>query len=944
MSAGQMNGIELRSQTLELGIRPREGLAASMQSASRWLGLGIAATAIAVLFGWAFDIGLLKSVFRGLPTMKPNTAAAFIASGAALLFRRPGGAGARLVSPLLAIVPVAIGLSTLLEFVSGRDFGIDQLLFRDLGAQVLNAGRMSPITASTFVAIGVALLMVDFKGPAQWLALLVGVCSLLATAGYLYGARVLYGFGLPAQPMALHTALLFFALCLGVLCARPERGPMRIVCADSATSRLLRRLLPAVIAIPLILGWLRLWGQRAGLYGTEFGLSLFAVANVTLLVGLLWWGAGSLFRSEAERARAEKDLRITQTRLSRLYESGVVSIFVADRDDRIVEANDSFLRLFGYARDDLRAGFVHWKDLTVRESWPREDARRRPAWESGAAAPVERACLRKDGTRVDVLAGVASLEDESAIAFLIDISERKRVATLEEQNLRIQQASRLKSEFLANMSHELRTPLNAILGFTQLVQEGSAGPVSPMQKEYLGDVLVSSRHLLQLINDILDLAKVESGKMEFHAEDADPARLVQEVCSVLRTTAMAKRIALTQNVDPSLSGLRLDVGKLKQVLYNYLSNALKFTPDGGHVEVCFKPEGEREFRLEVQDSGPGIPPGQVGRLFAEFEQLDSSFSKRHQGTGLGLSLVRRLVEAQGGRVGVQTAPGQGSLFFAVLPRVPSTGRARVPELRLTPGSRGGPRVLVIEDDSVNRSWISVTLTRAGYEVEAVATGEEAIRRCAVRRFDAITLDLLLPDLSGWDVLRALRMTGLNRDVPAVVITVVAERGSAAGFVVSDFLIKPVQPEQLLAALQRAGARPGGWTTVLVVDDDPTAFKLICPALEAQGYRTVCACDAEHGLQLAAEMRPGAVLLDLRMPGIDGLDFLRRLRAVPDSRETPVIAWSAKELSRDELAQLRGKTQGVVMKNPDSTGDLLYELRQHLPAARVPEARLPAPPP
>lgn len=229
-------------------------------------------------------------------------------------------------------------------------------------------------------------------------------------------------------------------------------------------------------------------------------------------------------------------------------------------------------------------------------------------------------------------------------------------------------ANRMKSEFLANMSHELRTPLNAIMGFSKLMAHGKVGPVSARQQEFLGDILKSSEHLLQLINDVLDLAKVEAGKMEFHPEPIDLRHLVDEVRNILRAVSASKNIHIDTELDPTCTHLTLDPAKLKQVLYNYLSNALKFTPDNGRVWIRILAENETAFRLEVTDNGIGIRPEDIGKLFSEFRQLDSTASKKFQGTGLGLALTRRIVQAQGGLTGVQSTVGQGSTFFAVLPR------------------------------------------------------------------------------------------------------------------------------------------------------------------------------------------------------------------------------------------------------------------------------------
>jgi len=250
----------------------------------------------------------------------------------------------------------------------------------------------------------------------------------------------------------------------------------------------------------------------------------------------------------------------------------------------------------------------------------------------------------------------------------------QKVVELEAQNRRVQDVNRLKSEFLANMSHELRTPLNAIIGFAQLMHDGKVGPLSAQHQEYMGDILGSARHLLQLINDVLDLSKVEAGKMEFSPEPVNLRRIINEVRQVLHALSASKRLTVEVEVSPVVEQLVIDPAKLKQVLYNYLSNAIKFTPEEGRIAVRAMQEDSDSFRLEVEDTGIGIAAEEVGKLFVEFQQLDSGTTKKHQGTGLGLALTRKIVEAQGGRVGVQSEQGRGSVFYAVLPTRPEAMR------------------------------------------------------------------------------------------------------------------------------------------------------------------------------------------------------------------------------------------------------------------------------
>jgi signal transduction histidine kinase len=375
---------------------------------------------------------------------------------------------------------------------------------------------------------------------------------------------------------------------------------------------------------------------------------------------------------------------------------------------------------------------------------------------------------------------------------------RHKNAELERHSRQVQEASRLKTQFLANMSHELRTPLNSIIGFAELMHDGRVGPVSTEHKEYLGDVLTSGRHLLDLINDALDLAKIEAGKMELRPEPVDLAKLAAEIRDMLRTLAAAKRITVDTRIDTGLDRVVLDPAKLKQVLYNYLANALKFTPEEGLVVIRAGPEDADTLRLEVEDSGIGIRAEDAGRLFVEFQQIDDSTAKKYPGSGLGLALTKRIVESQGGRVGVRSTPGQGSVFFAVLPRV-------VPAVPW----QSTPALLVVEDDPEERAWLGDILTRAGYAVTTAATGADALVQCRLRAFDAITLDLLLPDMTGIELLRRIRSLTAQEKVPVIVLSGVAEKEVADGLRIHDFLVKPIDAGELLASVQRAGVPPNG---------------------------------------------------------------------------------------------------------------------------------------
>jgi protein-histidine pros-kinase len=661
---------------------------------------------------------------------------------------------------------------------------------------------------------------------------------------------------------------------------------------------------------------LELFGMRKG--GVEFPIEI-SLSPLQTEDGLL---VSSAIRDITARKKAEDKFR-------GLMESAPDAMVIVDRDGRIVLINAQTERLFGYRRDELLGGRI---EQLVPERFRQNHPGHRGGY-FGAPRPrpmgggVDLFGLRKDGSEFAAEISLSPIETPDGTlvtAAIRDITDRKQ---MEEK---MQQANRLKSEFLANMSHELRTPLNAIIGFTELMHDGEVDPESDQHKEFLGHILGSGRHLLQLVNDILDLSKIEAGKMEFRPETVHVPRVVEEVVGMLRTAASVKGIEVETTVAPGFSSAVLDPARLKQVLYNYLSNALKFTPDRGRVIVRIQPESADTFRLEVEDTGIGIKPEDLGRLFVEFQQLDAALTKKHSGTGLGLALTRRIVEAQGGTVGVRSVAGQGSVFHAILPdqtRLMSAPRAG--------DGRGAtrfhkPAILVVEDDERDSAVVTRILVGAGYSVVTAKTGAEALAAFREDHFDAIALDLLLPDMSGLDVLAAIRRGDKKPDIPVVVVTIVAEEDAISGFPVHDVLKKPVDAGTLLASLERAGLTTEQPGAVLVVDDDPGSLRLVAASLERLGYRAMCRQDGRAALTAAEDKPPIAVVLDLVMPGMNGFEFLEHFRRRPQNRTVPVIVWTAKDLTHDEQQQLRAKTQSILRKLTGGMTALLDEMQAVLP--------------
>jgi signal transduction histidine kinase len=528
----------------------------------------------------------------------------------------------------------------------------------------------------------------------------------------------------------------------------------------------------------------------------------------------------ALREADDHRARvaAEAELRLSEERYRMGFEVTPEPLLTYDLERQmVVDANSKGCEFFRKTRDQLR--HAKFGDLSP-EVQP--DGRRSV---DAGAEHIKRALagittaftwmFLVDGEEIPCETRIIHLPTSHrnlTRISIVDLRERirteeirRRSSELELQNRRIQEANRLKTEFLANMSHELRTPLNAIIGFAELLHDGQVEYGTPTYKEFLGDILTSGRHLLQLINDVLDLAKVEAGKLDFRPETVDLSKLVNEVTAILRTLASHKRLRIETDV-PALSGIVLDPQRFKQIAYNYLSNALKFTPSGGKITARIVEVGDDHFRFEVTDTGIGISATDQSRLFVEFQQLETGSAKRHQGTGLGLALTRRLVEAQGGSVGVSSVVGEGSTFFALLPRKIAVQPAPRIEIPVTEAREGARTILVVEDDARDQAQLVAALASAGYAVELAATGAEALSRWRSREFDAITIDLLLPDMSGLDLLAALHGEGRKLTVPIIVVTVVPDAKVVAGFSVHDILHKPLDRQSLLASLVRAGVR------------------------------------------------------------------------------------------------------------------------------------------
>jgi signal transduction histidine kinase/CheY-like chemotaxis protein len=492
-------------------------------------------------------------------------------------------------------------------------------------------------------------------------------------------------------------------------------------------------------------------------------------------------------------------------------------------------------------------------------------------------------------------------------------------ARLSETVRALEAASSAKSDFLASMSHELRTPLNAIIGFSSLMAaEPQVDGRLLVPPEWVEHVQRGGTHLLELINDVLDLSKIEAGRLELAKESVDIGRAVEDAASGLRPLADQKE--LTLHVDAACGSAEVDPGRLRQILYNLLSNAIKYTDNGGSVFVTGT-RADGHVRLSVRDTGVGIAAADHDRVFEEFQQVGAA-GQQVGGTGLGLALTRRLVEAHGGRLELVSELGAGSTFTVVLPSAEIVPAATPTAPR--PARADRSRILVIEDEPSSSRLLQTYLEDAGYQVEIAPDGESGLAAAAASPPAAVVLDVLLPGVDGWEVLRRLKSNPELADVPVIIVTVIDERGIGLALGAVDYFVKPIDPVALIARLSRyATARPrsSGALNVLAIDDDVLALEVIQRALAPVGCSVRLASSGLDGIALARAEPPDVILCDLVMPGLDGFDVIGRLHDDPRTADIPILVLTAHDLTAADKARLNGKIRGIAAKGQTGTDEL-----------------------
>ena len=637
-------------------------------------------------------------------------------------------------------------------------------------------------------------------------------------------------------------------------------------------------------------------------------------------------------RDITRRKQTEDALEQEQSLLNTFMDNTSDHIYFKDMASRFIRINKAMTKLFHLSDSEEAIGKTDAEFFTeehaqqafadeqevIRSGAPMEAKEEKETWPSGQDTWVS-------STKAPLFDKTGEIIGTFGISR--DITERVRAQVeLQAAKEAAEYANRAKSDFLANMSHELRTPLNAIIGFAEILRDEIIGPIKPEQKELATDIHTSGRHLLDMINDILDLSKIEAGTMDLDFEAFSIIETMEEVSTVVNALARKKRIQLTREFNQDIT-ITADKTKFKQILYNLLANGVKFTNEGGRVTTKLE-ISDSSLLIRVIDTGVGISPEDQEMLFHAFTQVDTSKARAHEGTGLGLALTKRLVELHGGEIWVESTVGEGSTFSFTLPLQQHVASSPAPIPANLPSSADNRTILVAEDNKQAAHLLGIYLMEAGYRVEYATDGEAAIAKAAEIKPFAITLDIMLPKKDGWQVLKALKANSDLQSIPVIIVSITEERQLGFGLGAVGHLVKPIDKTTLLASLRSLRLpEQNGSVRILIIDDDPHAVRLLSTVLESEGYDVLKAYGGQEGIDLAIAEAPVLIILDLAMPEVDGFQVVKRLAEDTGACDIPIVICTAMDLTDEEKERLNGQIQSVIEKTGDVRQKLLDAIKR-----------------
>ena len=667
---------------------------------------------------------------------------------------------------------------------------------------------------------------------------------------------------------------------------------------------------------------------RSDAWQYERGLSYLAL----LVVALALVGGGFIASVYKQLREAE---RLMDVIIDQAYDA-----FIATTEEGVITRwNQQAESIFGWTSAEARGRTIYELILPepLRDQYSSEMERLRSTGESEFFRQrLEFSLSHRDGSQFPVEVSISPIRQGRQCLCAIslrDITQQKQLQAkmeahnreLDLRNREIENANRMKSRFLAAMSHELRTPLNAILGFAGLLREDLA--LSAKQQRWLGHIENGGRHLLQLINDLLDISKIEAGKLDLIRAPLQPEAVIPQIVAELQPLLTSKNIHLTTRVEAGII-LNADRIRFKQILYNLLSNAVKFTPAGGEISVDLR-RVENTALVQVQDSGVGIPREQQESIFEEFKQLADSESEVRNGTGLGLAITKRLVEQHGGYVHVESEVGRGSRFSFTLPLAESSAPAKTEPGMVADGDSTRSQsalILVIEDDRHAAELLAHIIESAGYRVETAGSEEEALQKAAELDIAAITLDILLPGGNGFSILNLLKLNPKTVSIPVIIVSVVDQKQVGFALGAAEYFLKPVTRSALTEALRKHIRVPlASPPRVLAVDDDPATLELIQTVLQSHSCEVLTATSGGAALAILSEKRVDAVILDLLMPGMNGLEIADRIRESEALRNIPLLVLTGQELTVAQRETVAGYAQRILHKADPWDQQLLHEL-------------------
>jgi PAS domain S-box-containing protein len=640
--------------------------------------------------------------------------------------------------------------------------------------------------------------------------------------------------------------------------------------------------------------------------------------------------------------------RPTEATYQSIVEHAIEGIFQTTPDGRYLLANPALAQIYGYASvEELKGGVKEiarqlYVDPARREEFIRLMNQRDAVW--GFESPI----YRKDGSVIWISENVRVIrgEDHSVRYYegtVEDITERKRVEEeLRRAKTAAEEASRSKSQFLANMSHELRTPLNAIIGYSELMREEAEDLDQQSFVRDLKKVESAGKHLLELINGVLDIAKIEAGKMESHAETFDVASMLNDVASTIAPVVEKNGNRFEIVADPALGSMHTDITKVRQSLFNLLGNAGKFTHKGiVRLEANrVSQNGSDSILFRISDSGVGMTSEQSAKIFEAFTQADASTTRKFGGTGLGLAITREFSRMVGGDITVASELGKGSTFSMRVPvRLPGSAAAEPAEERFRDEphaelSGDRPLVLLIDDDLTVHDLVRRFLHKEGFRTVCALSGPEGLELAKTLQPSVIVLDVMMPTMDGWSVLTRVKGDPVLSNIPVVMLTMVDNKEMGFSLGVDDYMLKPIERGSFVSTLRKYGSSHAS-ASVLVVEDDSATRELLRTSLEKDGISVVEACNGAEGIRKLANIRPALILLDLMMPEMDGFQFTREVRSRPELREIPIIVMTAKDIASEDRALLDGHVSRILQKGACGREELLAEISSRIARATRP---------